>query len=31
MPWLIGLLPFALLCLGVPIYLIFLATTVVAL
>jgi C4-dicarboxylate transporter DctM subunit len=31
MPWLIGLLPCALLCLGVPIYLIFLATTVVAL
>jgi C4-dicarboxylate transporter, DctM subunit len=31
MPWLIGLLPFALLCLGVPIYLIFLATTMVAL
>jgi C4-dicarboxylate transporter DctM subunit len=31
MPWLIGLLPFALLCLSVPIYLIFLATTVVAL
>jgi C4-dicarboxylate transporter DctM subunit len=31
MPWLIGLLPFALLCLGVPIYLIFLATAMVAL
>ena len=31
MPWLIGLLPCVLLCLGVPIYLIFLATTVVAL
>jgi C4-dicarboxylate transporter DctM subunit len=31
MPWFISLLPCALLCLGVPIYLIFLATTVVAL
>ena len=31
MAWVIGLLPFVLLCLGVPIYLIFLAATVVAL
>jgi C4-dicarboxylate transporter DctM subunit len=31
MGWIIGLLPFALLCLGVPIYLIFLATAIVAL
>jgi C4-dicarboxylate transporter DctM subunit len=31
MGWVIGLLPFALLCLGVPIYLIFLTGTVVAL
>ena len=31
MGWVIGLLPFVLLCLGVPIYLIFLTGTVVAL
>jgi C4-dicarboxylate transporter DctM subunit len=31
MGWVVGLLPFLLLCLGVPIYLIFLASTVVAL
>src|SRR5574341_67307 len=31
MGWVTGLLPFVLLCLGVPIYLIFFATTVVAL
>jgi TRAP-type C4-dicarboxylate transport system permease large subunit len=31
MPWLIGLLAFALLCLGVPIYLIFLTSAMVAL
>ena len=31
MGWVVGLLPFVLLCLGVPIYLIFLASTVVAL
>lgn len=31
MGWVIGLLPFVLLCLGVPIYLIFFATAIVAL
>src|SRR3972149_109900 len=31
MGWVIGLLPFALLCLGVPVYLIFFATSILAL